>query len=59
MFLLVRTVDGEKGPLDIKCVGPGYWLWLASTVAAGIAAFVTSPSATSSATVPEHDGPKT
>jgi hypothetical protein len=59
MFLLAGTVVGEKGPLDITCVGPGYWLWLASTVAAGIAAFVTSPSVASSATVPEYDGPKT
>jgi hypothetical protein len=59
MFLLARTVVGEKGPLDITCVGRGYWLWLASTVAVGIAAFVTSPSVASLATVPEHDGPNT
>jgi hypothetical protein len=54
LFLVVGTVIGEKGPMDITCFGPGYWLWLASTAAASISAFLTYPVISSSATVFER-----
>jgi hypothetical protein len=54
MFMLSNTVVGEKGPTDITCVGPGYWLWLASTVAAVISAFLVYPAILRSTTLPEQ-----
>jgi hypothetical protein len=54
LFLIAGTVTGEKGPMDITCFGPGYWLWLASTAAASISAFLTDPAVSTSATAGPH-----
>ena len=55
MFLLAGTVGVEKGPMDITCVGPGYWLWLASSAAASVSALLTYPAVATSATGLERD----
>jgi hypothetical protein len=55
LFLVARTVIGEKGPMDITCLGPGYWLWLASIAAANISAFVTYLAVSRLATVSDDE----
>jgi hypothetical protein len=50
LFLIAGEVVGDKGPMDITCFGPGYWLWLASSAAASISAFLTDPAVSTSAT---------
>jgi hypothetical protein len=55
LFLIAGTIVDEKGAMDITCFGPGYWLWLASTAAAGISAFLTQPAVSASATGLERD----
>jgi hypothetical protein len=50
VFPLAGRIVAEKGPMDVTCFGPGYWLWLASTAAASISAFLTDPVVSTSAT---------
>jgi hypothetical protein len=40
LFPVAGRITGEKGLEDVTCVGPGYWLWLASSAAASISAFL-------------------
>jgi hypothetical protein len=57
VFLLMRTiVVSEAGTLELTGVRPAYWLWLASAIAAAIAAFLTTATGSSSAIVPEQGG---
>jgi hypothetical protein len=55
LFLIAGMVVGEKGPMDITCFGPGYWLWLASTATASISAFLIDPAVSTSATGLERE----
>jgi hypothetical protein len=55
LFLIAGTVTGEKGPMDITCFGPGYWLWLASSATASISAFLIDPAVSTSATGLERE----